>query len=90
MLNTYNSPPATFLSNIWSNYAVTLVHTTNSCESYYSRLNQRFYNPHSNNLNFIDELLEIQSEAHVNLRSTNQEKKSALDNNTKLKKQMTT
>lgn len=42
-IDTYISPVATFPTDIWSNYAATIVRTTNGCESYHSRLNQRFY-----------------------------------------------
>ncbi|KAE9542890.1 hypothetical protein AGLY_002801, partial [Aphis glycines] len=80
---------ATFPPNIWSAFAATTVRTTNSCESYHSRLNRRFYSPHPNIFNFIDELLEVQSETQIKLRSKNQKKKTTLDKEQNLRKQMT-
>lgn len=65
------SPDATFTSNIWSDLEITAVRTTNGRESHHSVSNKRFYRPHRITLNFIDELIEIQSETHVKLRSTN-------------------
>lgn len=89
ILNTYILDDATFPPNIWSAFAATTVRTTNSCESYHSRLNRRFYSPHPNIFNFIDELLEVQSETQIKLRSTNQKKKSTLDKEQNLREQMT-
>ena len=59
ILSTYISADAIFPPNIWSEFAATNVRTTNSCESYHLRLNLRFYSPHLNIFNFVDELLEV-------------------------------
>jgi hypothetical protein len=42
---------------------------TNSCESYHSKLNCHFYSGHPNIYQFIDELLELQSETYIKYRS---------------------
>jgi len=44
---------------------------------------------HPNIFNFIDELLEVQSETQIKLRSTNQKKKSMLNKEQNPRKQMT-
>jgi hypothetical protein len=62
---------------------------TNNYESYHSQLNRQFYIPKPNIFNFVDELLKIELETQVKLRSTNQKKKSTLDKKHYLREQTT-
>jgi len=95
VLDNYISPDVTFPPDIWSEFAATAVRTTNSCvsqlstcESYHAVLNRRFYSPHPDIFNFVDELLQIQSETNIELRSTIQKKKITLGKEKYLREQM--
>ena len=58
-----------FPSNIWAQFSASCNRTTNNCENFHSHLNSSFYSNHSNIYNFIDVLVEIQSETYIKCRS---------------------
>jgi len=79
------SPDATFPPNTSSEFgATTTVRIPNSWESYHSPLNWGFYSINPNILNFIDELLKVQSETHKISRH-----KTKVDKEQHLREQMT-
>jgi len=69
ILNNYIDNDVTqFLPNIWSDFSATN-RTTNSCESFHSKLNAFFHSGHSNIFILVDTLLRIQSDTYIKLRS---------------------
>ncbi|KAF0765421.1 MULE domain-containing protein [Aphis craccivora] len=58
-----------FPPNIWAQFTASVNRTTNSCESFHSKLNMSFYTSHPNTYNFVDVLLQIQSETYIKFRS---------------------
>ncbi|XP_015374554.1 PREDICTED: uncharacterized protein LOC107169341 [Diuraphis noxia] len=61
VFDNYISPEASFLPSILAQFSTTLNRTTNSCESFHSKLNRCFYSGHPNIYLFIDELFDVQS-----------------------------
>ncbi|KAF0712198.1 MULE domain-containing protein, partial [Aphis craccivora] len=58
----YISPDAMFPPKIWAQFTASV---TNSCESFHSKLNMSFYTSHPKIYNFVDVLLQIQSETYI-------------------------
>jgi hypothetical protein len=72
IFENYISPDAMFLSNIWAQFTANCTRTTNSCESFHSKLNMSFYTSHPNIIyNFVDVLLQVQFETYIKCRSKN-------------------
>jgi len=61
-----------FPPNIWASASATLTRTINACESFHSHFNKSFYTPHPHIYNFMDKLLELQSEIHIQFNSINE------------------
>ncbi|KAL4091005.1 hypothetical protein QTP88_025749 [Uroleucon formosanum] len=74
VFDNYISPEASFPPSIWAQFSTTLNRTTNSCESFHSKLNSCFYSGHPNIFVFINELLEVQSETYIKCRSNGTKK----------------
>jgi len=74
VFDNYISPEANFRPSIWAQFSTVLNRTTNSCESFHSKLNSCFYNGQPNIYVFIDELLEVQSETYIKCRSNGNKK----------------
>ncbi|KAJ4432957.1 hypothetical protein ANN_15214 [Periplaneta americana] len=71
VLETYVSPTATFTPHIWAEYSISLNRTTNSCESFYSKLKNVATNAHPNIQCFIELLKDIQSENYIQVEEEN-------------------
>lgn len=69
VLETYVSPTATFTPHTWAEYSISLNRTTNSCESFYSKLKNVATNAHPNIQCFIELLKDVQSENYIQVRS---------------------
>ncbi|KAL4112342.1 hypothetical protein QTP88_016151 [Uroleucon formosanum] len=74
VFDNYISPEASFPPSIWAQFSTTSNRTTNSCESFHSKLNSCFYSGHPNIFVFINELLEVQSETYIKCRSNGTKK----------------
>ena len=74
VFDNYISPEASFPPSTWAQFSTTLNRTTNSCESFNSKLNSCFYSGHPNIFLFINELLEVQSETYIKCRSNGTKK----------------
>jgi hypothetical protein len=69
-LNNYiDDDVAQFPPKIWSDFSASTNRTTNSCESFHSKLNGFFQSGHPNIFILDDTLLGIQSDTYVKLRS---------------------
>lgn len=70
ILNNYiDNDVAQFPPNVWSDFSATTNRTTNSCESFHSKLNAFFHSGHPNIFILVDTLLGIQSDTYIKLRS---------------------
>ncbi|KAF0761944.1 MULE domain-containing protein, partial [Aphis craccivora] len=63
-------PESSFPLSLWAEYSATTIRTTNSCESFHSKLNAMFYNAHPNIFQFIDTLKRLQTDIYIKQRST--------------------
>jgi hypothetical protein len=70
VLATYVSSDARFPPTLWALTDRNIPRTNNACESYHSHLKSTFTSTHPNIFVFIKGILEIQSNAYVQLRST--------------------
>lgn len=61
---------ALFPPSVWANFSGTINRTTNSCESFHSKLNGMFCSKHPNIFTFINVLLGVQNETYIKIRST--------------------
>jgi hypothetical protein len=62
IFDNYIFPDAMFPPNIWAQFFASCNRTNNGCESFHSHLNSSFYSSHPNIFNFIEVLVEIQSD----------------------------
>ncbi|KAL4152805.1 hypothetical protein QTP88_000638 [Uroleucon formosanum] len=76
VFDNYISLEASFPPSIWAQFSTTSNRTTNSCESFHSKLNSCFYSGHPNIFVFINELneIEVQSETYIKCRSNGTKK----------------
>lgn len=72
LIDTYLSENAVFPPTIWDCFTSSLERTTNCCESFHSRFNSRFYKAHPCLNNFINILLEFQTDSYIKLKSVNE------------------
>lgn len=60
---------------MWTSSSISSERTTNSCESFYSKLNTRLNNAHSNVFLFSDQLnLKIQTDSYIMIRGLDSNK----------------
>ncbi|KAL4130748.1 hypothetical protein QTP88_008140 [Uroleucon formosanum] len=85
----YISPDAMFPPNIWAQFSASCNRTTNGCESFHSHLNSSFYSSHPNIYNFIDVLVEIQSETYIKCRNNGIKTKKICEKEAFIRQQMT-
>lgn len=71
LVDNYISENAKFTPNIWASSSASSCRTTNACESFHSRFNKSFYSPHPNIFQFVDSLLNFQSEVYVKINTSN-------------------
>lgn len=74
ILKTYITTDASFPLNLWAEFATTTNRTTNSYETFHSKLNNLFIASHPNIYNFIDVLKNIQSETYIKIQNNRQRK----------------
>jgi hypothetical protein len=91
ILKTYIASDSTFPPYDRAEFSTTSNCTSNSCESFHSKLNSLFYTAHPNIYIFIDALKEIQSNTYIQIRSKDMSKKSKhnIEKENILRKQMT-
>ena len=89
IFENYISPDAMFSPNIWAQFTASCNRTTNSCESFHSKLNMSFYTSHPNIYNFVDVLLEVQSEKNIRFRSKSVRTKKMCEKGAFIREQMT-
>ncbi|XP_016663060.1 uncharacterized protein LOC107884772 [Acyrthosiphon pisum] len=89
IFENYISPDAMFPPNIWAQFTASCNRTTNSCESFHSKLNMSFYTSHPNIYNFVDVLLEVQSETYIKFRSKSESTKKMCEKEAFIREQMT-
>lgn len=69
LVQTYISEDATFPPHIWAEHSSSLERTTNACESFHQKFNESFYSSHPNIFLFINELLNVQVDTYIKMRS---------------------
>lgn len=75
--NNYIEKEALFPPLIWASKTANLYRSTNCCESFHSKFNKNFYNPHPNLFVFSDTLLkEIQTDVYSKIISIKKGSKS--------------
>lgn len=71
LVETYISEDSLFPPHIWSCLSSSLSRTTNSCESFHSNFNKQFYHSHPNIFNFVNVLLNFQTEVYIKINTSN-------------------
>lgn len=69
VFQNYVSSDAEYPPHIWAQFSASINRTTNTCESFHSKLNNDFYSAHPNIYIFVDVLLGIQCETYIKSRS---------------------
>lgn len=69
ILENYISESSKYPPEMWASFTYSLARTTNSCESFHSKINAMFYSAHPNIYQFINILLNIQCETYIKIRS---------------------
>lgn len=75
LVDNYISEEADFPPEMWAENSSSLQRTTNACESFHSKFNSLFYNPHPNIFQFLEVLKNIQIDTYIKIRSSSQPKK---------------
>jgi hypothetical protein len=88
VFENYKSPDAMFPPNFWTQFSASCNRTTNGCESFHLYLNSSFYFNHPNIYNFMDVLIEIQSETHIKCRSNGIKTKKVCETEAFIRQQM--
>lgn len=76
LVSTYISEDATFPPHIWAAHSSSLERTTNACESFHQKFNSSFYSSHPNIFLFVNELINVQVETYIKIRSSAKCKKT--------------
>lgn len=71
----YVLPNSKFPPSLWAEFSNSLQRTTNSCESFHSKLNSMFYSAYPNIFQFVEILKNVQTDVYVKIRSSNVTKK---------------
>jgi hypothetical protein len=59
---------ALFLPHIWASASNVSYRTTNACESFHAKFNTTFYQKHPNLYQFIEVLLQFQSQMYAKIK----------------------
>jgi hypothetical protein len=68
IVDNYISEEALFLPHIWASASNVSYRTTNACESFHAKFNTNFYQNHPNLYQFIEVLLQFQSEIYAKIK----------------------
>lgn len=71
LIENYIDNEARFPPNVWAEHSSSLQRTTNACESFHSRFNSYFYHTHPHIFQFINTLIDLQSDTYIRIRSAN-------------------
>jgi ABC-type Zn uptake system ZnuABC Zn-binding protein ZnuA len=68
IIDNYISEEAQFLPHIWASASNVSYRTTNACESFHAKFNKTFYQNHPNLHQFIEVLLQFQSQMYAKIK----------------------
>jgi len=71
LVENYNDNNSLFPPLIWAEKSSSVSHTTNSWESFHSKLNSQLYSMHQNIFSFISIFYGIQADTEIIIRSSN-------------------
>ncbi|KAE9524358.1 hypothetical protein AGLY_015397 [Aphis glycines] len=69
ILENHITESSQYPPELWASFTYSLARTTNSCESFHSKINAMLYSAHPNIYQFINILLNIQCETYIKIRS---------------------
>ena len=69
LLENYKCESSQYPLEMWASFTYSLARTTNSFESFHSKINAMFYSAHPNIYQFKNILLNIQCETYIKIRS---------------------
>jgi hypothetical protein len=75
IIDNYISEEALFLRHIWASASNVSYRTTNACESFHAKFNTTFYQNHPNLYQFIEVLLQFQSQIYAKIKGASKIKK---------------
>jgi hypothetical protein len=75
LIDNYISEEALFLRHIWASASNVSYRTTNACESFQAKFNTTFYQNHPNLYQFIEVLLQFQSQIYAKIKGASKIKK---------------
>jgi ABC-type Zn uptake system ZnuABC Zn-binding protein ZnuA len=75
IIDNYISEEALFLHHIWASASNVSYRTTNACESFHAKFNTTFYQNHPNLYQFIEVLLQFQSQIYAKIKGASKIKK---------------
>jgi hypothetical protein len=75
IIDNYSGEEALFLRHIWAGASNVSYPTTNACESFHAKFNTTFYQNHPNLYQFIEVLLQFQSQIYAKIKGASKIKK---------------
>lgn len=70
LVDNYISEQAKFPPILWASCNSSTENTTNACESFHSKFNKCFYSAHPSLFNFINVLIQFQTDTYIKMNSS--------------------